>query len=351
MSVAAPVLEQDKDLDSEWRKAVAPYQHPVAWRSWMQVANSILPFLALWAAAYWALEVSYAATVGLGVLAAGFLVRIFIIFHDCGHGSFFRSQRMNDLMGYITGVLTFTPYHQWRHEHAVHHATSGDLDRRGTGDITTWTIREYLRATPWARLRYRLYRNPLVLFLIGPIFHFLITQRFPFRGESARERMSVHITNLALLVIVGGLVWSIGWKAFLLVQTPIVVVAFATGVWLFYVQHQFEDTYWEYHPEWDFTTAALRGSTFYDLPPVLRFFSGNIGYHHIHHLASRIPNYFLEPCFRNNPLFHEVSRLTLLQSLKTMRYRLWDEDGKRMVGFRDVRHLIGATPAQGGGNP
>lgn len=335
MPTLAPTLSVDRDL--EWRKAVAPYQHPVAWRSWVQLANSILPYIACWAAAYYALEISYALTVAFGVLSAGFLVRIFIIAHDCGHGSFFRSQRLNDFFGYVTGILTFTPYHQWRHEHATHHATSGDLDRRGTGDITTLTVREYRATSPRGRLLYRLYRNPLILFVIGPMWHFLVIQRFPWRGVDARGRNSVHITNVALALIIGSLVWAIGWKAFLLVQMPITVVAFAAGVWLFYVQHQFEETYWENHSQWDFTEAALKGSTFYDLPPVLQFFSGNIGFHHIHHLASRIPNYFLERCYRENPLFHDVSRLTLLESFKTIGCRLWDEDAKRMVGFAAVR--------------
>ncbi len=336
MSTLAPTLS-DPDLEVAWRKAVAPYQHAVAWRSWMQIGNSIVPFLLLWAGAYFSLEYSYLLSLGCSVFAAGFLVRCFIIFHDCGHGSFFRSTRANDIVGYITGVLTFTPYYQWRYEHAVHHATSGDLDRRGTGDISTMTVREYLAASPGRRLAYRLYRNPLVLFLIGPLFHFVITQRLPWRGESRRERLSVHTNNLGLAVLVGGLVWLIGWKAFLLIQLPIIAISDALGVWLFYVQHQFEDTYWEHHPEWDFTTASLRGSSFLDLPPVLQFFSGNIGYHHIHHLASKIPNYFLERCYRANPMFHDCRRLTLWQSFATIRHRLWDEDKRRMVGFGALR--------------
>ena len=290
---------------------------------------------------YWSLSVSWWITLPLAVLASGFLIRIFIIFHDCGHGSFFKSQLANDTVGFIAGVITFTPYYHWRWEHAVHHAGSGDLDKRGTGDIWTMTVQEYLESSRWKRFAYRLARNPIVLFVIAPIFLFLIRQRFPSPGASKRERESVQWMNLAILGMVAGLIWTFGFKSYLLIQLTITGVGGAIGIWMFYVQHQFEGVYWERGEDWDYTAAALQGSSFYKLPKILQWFSGNIGFHHIHHLSPRIPNYNLERCHKADPLFQNVPSVTLLSSLKALTFRLWDEPLRQLVGYgrlRDIRN-------------
>jgi omega-6 fatty acid desaturase (delta-12 desaturase) len=325
------------DAKRTWKQAVAAYQNPDLRRSLWQIANSLVPFLALWYLAYRMLAVSYWLTLATDVLAAGFLVRVFIIFHDCGHGSFFRSKAANDTIGFVTGILTLTPYFDWRHEHNLHHATAGDLDRRGRGDVWTMTVAEYRAASFWQRLGYRLYRNPLVMFGIGPLYVFLLKQRLPRPGSGTRERMSVHVTNLALAVILAALALTIGIKAVLLVHLPILAISGAAGVWLFYVQHQFEEVYWQRGEQRDYVDVALKGSSLFALPRVLQWFSGNIGFHHIHHLSPRIPNYRLEKCYREQPLFQSVDRITLLSSLRTLRLRLYDEATRRLVGFRELR--------------
>lgn len=322
-----------------WQQAVAKYQHPDLPRSVWQLVNTLIPYCLLWYVMYRSLNVSYWITLALAVPTAGFLIRIFIIFHDCGHGSYFKSQRANNFWGFVTGVLTLTPYYGWRHEHATHHATAGDLDRRGVGDIKTLTVREYLALSPWKRLRYRLYRNPLVLFIVAPLVLFLIHQRFPQRGARKRERYSVYWTNLAVAAIVTVMSLTIGLKAFALVQLPVIMIASGAGVWLFYVQHQFEGVYWERHENWDYVTVALQGSSFYKLPKVLQWFTGNIGFHHVHHLSPRIPNYHLERCHNADPMFQEVKAITLGPSLKSITFRLWDEDRHQLVGFSHLKTL------------
>jgi omega-6 fatty acid desaturase (delta-12 desaturase) len=291
--------------------------------------NTLGPYALLWYLMYWSLNVSWWLTAPLAILTGALHVRVFIIHHDCGHGSFFKSRRANDLLGFITGVLTFTPYHHWRWEHAAHHATSGDLDRRGMGDIWTLTVLEYLEASRWKRFAYRLAR----------MYVFLIKHRFPRHNANRRDRLSVYSTNVALMGMAAGLAWAFGFKAYVLLQLAVLVVAGAAGFWLFYVQHQFEDAYWEHRENWDYTTAALQGSSFYKLPRLLQWFSGNIGYHHIHHLSPRIPNYNLERCHRAHPLFQNVKPVTLLSSLRSFTFRLWDEQHKRLVGFRHLRNL------------
>jgi omega-6 fatty acid desaturase (delta-12 desaturase) len=266
-------------------------------------------------------------------MSLAFLVRIFIIFHDCGHGSFFKSRNANDILGFVTGVLTFTPYHHWRWEHAAHHATSGDLDRRGLGDIWTLTVQEYLESSRWQRFAYRLARNPIVLFVVAPLFLFMIKHRLPKAKASPRERHSVYWMNLAVLGMAAALSAIFGIKAYLTIQLTILMVAGSTGFWLFYVQHQFEGVYWERGEEWDYTAAALQGSSFYKLPKILQWFTGNIGYHHIHHLSSRIPNYNLESCHKAHPLFQSVKPVTLFSSLKSFTFRLWDEQRRKLVGY------------------
>ncbi len=324
---------------SDWRAAVAPFQTPDARRSLWQFISSLLAYVALWYLAYRALEVSYWLTLAIAVVAAGFLVRLFIIFHDCGHGSFFASKEANDVVGIITGILTFTPYYEWRHSHAVHHSSAGDLDRRGTGDVWTLTVEEYLALPPRQRLAYRIFRNPVILLLFGPLVMFLVLHRFAQKDAKPRERNSVIYTNLAVLAFIVGLSLLIGFRDFVLVQLPIIAVAASAGVWLFYIQHQFEDVYWARHAEWDYVAAGLRGSSFYKLPRILQWFTGNIGFHHIHHLSPRIPNYNLEACQASNPLFQQVRPVTLRDSLKSLRFRLWDEEHRRLVGFGYAHEL------------
>jgi omega-6 fatty acid desaturase (delta-12 desaturase) len=328
-----------KDDQRRIRAILARYQNPSAWRSVWQLLNSVVPFLLLWYLMVLSLQVSYLLTLALSLLAAGFMVRTFIIFHDCGHGSFFRSRLANDITGVITGLLTFTPYHHWRHDHAVHHATAGNLDRRGVGDVQTLTVRDYLELPPWKRLAYRIFRHPLVMFTIGSFLVFTVFHRFHRPKAGGRERLSVHATNLALAGIITGIIALIGWQSFLLVQVPILLIATSAGVWLFYVQHNFEGTYWERSERWNFVQAGLRGSSFYKLPAVLQWFSGNIGFHHIHHLNARIPNYLLPKCYRENPIF-QVRPLTMLSSLRCLNLRLWDEESSRMIGFKELKKKL-----------
>jgi len=314
------------------------YQRPSLSRGTWQLINSVGAYVATWALIYWSLSVSFWLTAALAVLAGGFLVRVFIIFHDCGHGSFFPSRRANDVVGFLTGVLTFTPYYLWRKEHALHHSSAADLDRRGIGDVPTMTVDEYLAASRWKKLGYRLVRNPVVLFGIGPLVMFLLKHRLSlFKEASPRERHSVQWTNLVVLGMIVGMSFLFGLIPYLLIQLVIMAVAGAVGTWLFYVQHQFEGVYWERREKWDFVEAALKGSSFYKLPRVLQWFSGNIGFHHIHHLSPRIPNYNLERCHNAEPLFQTVAPVTLLSSLKSMAFRLWDEQGHRLVGFGHLR--------------
>lgn len=287
------------------------------------------------------LAISIWLTVPLALLAGGFLVRVFIIFHDCTHGSFFKSRRANECVGCLTGLLCFTPFHRWRHEHSIHHASAGDLDRRGTGDVWTMTVQEYLEASRWKRRAYRLARNPFILFLIAPLVLFLVLERVPTSKGGKRERLSVHATNLALALMLVGLSWVFGWKAYLVLQLATVMVASSAGVWLFYVQHQFEGVHWERGEDWDYEKAALQGSSYYKLPRLLQWFSGNIGFHHIHHLSPRIPNYHLEKCHRSEPLFQTVKPVTLLSSLKSFKFRLWDERRRKMVGYPSLRRMRG----------
>jgi omega-6 fatty acid desaturase (delta-12 desaturase) len=304
---------------SAWRDALARYQRASPKRALWQLTNTFGPYLLLWYAMYRVLEISVWLTVPLAVISAAFLVRIFIIFHDCTHGSYFRSRRANDIVGFIAGVLTFTPYQHWRWEHALHHGSAGDLDRRGTGDIWTMTVEEYLSASPRRRLAYRLVRNPLVLFVLAPLVVFVIKQRFASPKADKRRRRSVLQLNLVLL-------------------GSAVLLSWIFGV-LPYVQHQFEGVYWERGDKWDYTAAALRGSSYYKLPKVLQWFSGNIGFHHIHHLSPRIPNYNLQRCHESDRLFQEVTAVTLTSSLRSLRFRFWDEQGRKLVGYAHLRRL------------
>jgi len=285
---------------------------------------------------YLALDVSYWITLVLAIPAAGFLIRSFIIAHDCGHGSFFKSRKANRTVGFLTALLTFLPSYHWSHEHAKHHAGAGDLDRRGAGDIWTLTLEEYLALPRWKQIWYRIYRNPFFLFSVAPLYVFFFNYRYWRPGSNPRVRRSTMQTNLALAVIVVAASLTIGIKAYLMIQLPIMVVAGTAGVWLFYVQHQFENTYWARHEEWSYVRQALDGSSFYKLPRVLQWFTGNIGYHHIHHLSPRIPNYYLQKCHESHPMFQAVKHVTLRSSRKSLGYRIWDEEHKNLVGFSYV---------------
>lgn len=279
---------------------------------------------------------SYWLTAALCILEAGFAVRLFIIFHDCAHGSFLKSRVLNDLVGVIAGTLTFTPYHRWRRLHALHHATSGDLDRRGVGDVWTLTAAEYLSSSRWRRLCYRVARNPLFLLCVAPLLHFVVVQRFCRPSASRRERRSVLWTNLAVAGVAVAVSAVAGVKTYLVLQLSVMALAGAAGVWLFYVQHQFDGVYWQRGDKWDYLSAALQGSSYYKLPSLLRWFSGNIGFHHIHHLSPHIPNYNLERCHNAGYLFRQVKPVTLLSSLKCLSFRLWDEQSKQLIGFRKL---------------
>jgi len=331
-----------------WKEIVAKYQKPSTGRALWQVVNTLGPYVLLWYLMYRGLAVSWWITLPLAILAGAFLVRVFIIFHDCGHGSFFKSRQANDVMGFIAGILTFTPYYHWRWEPAIHHASAGDLDKRGTGDVWTMTVQEYLESSRWKRFAYRLTRNPVVLFVLAPLYLFVIRQRFPSAKANPRERQSVHWMNLAIFGMAAVLTLIYGFVPYLLIQLTVMAVAGAAGVWMFYVQHQFEDVYWERDEDWDYTAAALQGSSFYKLPKILQWFSGNIGFHHIHHLSSRIPNYNLERCHRSHPMFSDVKPITLFSSFKSLTLRLWDEKLKKLVGYRHLKDFRkqqhGTTP-------
>ena len=324
-----------------WAQILARYRQPNNGRSIVEIAITIVPLVALWVLAWISLDYGYWLSLLFAVPAAGFLVRLFMIQHDCGHGAFFRYRRANDWVGRVIGVLTLTPFSFWRHTHALHHATSGNLDRRGFGDVDTLTVREYQALSPLGRLRYRLYRHPLVMFGIGPAYLFVLRHRLPIglmRG-GWKPWLSTMATNFSIALICATLIWLIGIKAFLLVHLPIILLAASIGVWLFYVQHQFEYTTWDDDADWSVHEAALHGSSYYDLPAILHWFTANIGVHHVHHLCSRIPYYRLPQVLRDHTELRAVSRLTIMQSLRCVRLVLWDETRRRLVPFRDLRTI------------
>jgi len=323
----------------DWLNVLAGYREPSHARSILELAVTAGGFAVLWFLVWAALGLGYWLSLALAVPAAGFLVRLFMIQHDCGHGSFFRRRAANDWVGRVLGAVTLTPYDVWRRSHAIHHASSGNLDHRGIGDISTLTVREYLMLPRWRRLAYRLYRNPIVMFGLGPAYLFLVQHRLPIglmRG-GVRPWLSAMATNAAIALVIVAMMWLVGVKPFLLVHLPITLLAASIGVWLFYVQHQFEDTFWAKPPAWGVHEAALHGSSHYDLPHVLRWFTANIGVHHVHHLCSRIPYYRLPGVLRDHPELRAVGRLTLLQSFACVRLVLWDENCRRLVSFRDLR--------------
>jgi acyl-lipid omega-6 desaturase (Delta-12 desaturase) len=327
-------------VSADWRAVVAPYVGSDPRRSIIQLVTTLTLLALTFTAMYQALAWSFLLTLLLAVPAAGLLVRTFIFMHDCSHGSFLPWRRGNDIVGVVTGILTLTPYAQWRRHHAMHHASSGDLDRRGHGDVPTLTVREYLAKKPRERLAYRLFRHPATLLLLGPL-SMMLGQRLPPRGPNVgpKEAASVWTANAGIVLLIAATVWLLGWKAIVLVYLPAIYIAAMAGVWLFYVQHQFEDAYWESHESWDYATAALHGSSHLRLHPVLQWFTGSIGLHHVHHLAPRIPNYRLQQCHDAEPSLQVAPVVTLRSGAAALRLALWDEERRRLVSFADVRHL------------
>ncbi|SDA82012.1 fatty acid desaturase [Sinorhizobium sp. NFACC03] len=321
-----------------WLKILAKYRQPHFGRSALELLVTVVPFAGFWAIAYFALAYGFWYGLIAIIPAAAFLLRLFMIQHDCGHGSFFARRGPDDWTGRVIGVLTLTPYDYWRRAHAAHHASAGNLDERGTGDITTLTISEYRALSPMKRLGYRLYRHPLVMFGIGPAWLFLLKQRVPFgmMKGGALPWVSTMATNAAILVCAAFVAWMVGFLPFLLIHLPIVLLAGAAGIWLFYVQHQFEETHWSAGEDWQFPQAALHGASHYDLPLVLRWLTGNIGIHHVHHLSSRIPYYRLPEVLRDHPQLADIGRITLWESLRCVRLVLWDDRRQRLVSFRDA---------------
>lgn len=329
-----------KEQTKQLHKDVSPFAKSDIKKSIMQIVNTIPPFLILWFLAYQSLSISIWLTLGLAVVASGFVIRTFIIFHDCTHGSFFKNKKANDIVGTITGVLTLFAYEKWKREHSIHHATSSNLDKRGVGDIWVMTIDEYIEAPKWERIKYRFYRNPLVMFIIGPLYLVLISSRFNRKDARKKERNNTYLTNLILAVVYTGMILLVGWQAFIIVQGSIMFVAGALGIWLFYIQHTFEDSYFEEETEWDYVKAAVEGSSYYKLPKVLQWATGNIGFHHVHHLAPRVPNYNLELAHDSTPPLQQATTITIKSSVESIRYRLYDPEKKRFVSFGDVKNLI-----------
>lgn len=329
-----------KQQQRQLRKDVSPFATSNTKSGVRQLINTVVPFLLIWFLAYKSLSISIWLTIPLVILAAGFVIRIFIIFHDCTHYSFFKSNRANRIVGTITGVITLFAYEKWKRNHAIHHATSSNLDKRGTGDVWVMTVEEYIDASKWLRLAYRLYRNPIVMFGLGPIFLFLISNRFNRKGAKRKERLNTYIINLSIAVIYGSLIWAIGWQSFLIIQLPILMISGSLGIWLFYVQHQFEDSYFEDESKWDFVKAAIDGSSYYKLPKVLQWVTGNIGYHHVHHLSPRVPNYKLEDAHESTPPLQKVTTITLGSSLQSIRFRLYDAKTKSFLSFKEFKQWL-----------
>lgn len=324
---------------SEWSRILTKYREPILYRSLFELAVTLAPFLAIWALAWWMVSISPWLALALAVANAGFLVRLFMIQHDCGHGAFFRNRRVCDWVGRTIGVVTLTPYDVWRQTHAIHHATTGNLDQRGIGDMPTLTVREYREKSWLGRVAYRIVRNPVFLFGVVPFYMFFLQHRIPvgLMRSGWRYWLSALATNAAIATVLVGLVWLGGWEVVLYVFLPTTFLAAVGGMWLFYVQHQFEETSWEHGPDWNVQDAAFYGSSHYDLPGVLRWLTGNIGVHHVHHLASRIPFYRLGEVIRDHDILAQSRRITLWQSFRCARLHLWDEQGRRLLSFAEAR--------------
>jgi len=329
-----------KQKQAQLRKSVMPYAKSNTRASIIQIANTIIPFLVLWFLAYQSLAISIWLAVPCIILAAGFVVRTFIIFHDCTHMSFFQNKKANRIIGTITGIITHFAFEKWKWSHSIHHATSSNLDKRGVGDVWVMTVDEYIEASFWGRLAYRLYRNPIIMFGLGPLYLFLISNRFNRKGAKRKERINTYLINGSIVAIYALLIWAIGWQAFLIIQLPILFIAGAAGIWLFYVQHQFEDSYFENEEEWDYVKAAVDGSSYYKLPKIIEWLTGSIGYHHVHHLSPRVPNYNLEKAHESTPPLQKATTITLKTSLQSIRFRLYDEASKTFVSFKEIKERL-----------
>lgn len=325
---------------SSLKKKVAPYEKTDTKSSIRQLINTLGPLLLLWYAAYLSLSISIWLTIPIVIVTSGFMVRTFIIFHDCCHQSFFRSRLANDIFGTMMGVITLCPYQQWKNTHSIHHATSSNLDKRGTGDMWLLTVDEYIAAPLWRRIAYRLYRNPLTMLGVGPISTFLFEYRFNRKGARRKERVNTYVTNISLVALYALLCWAIGWQAFVMIQAPIFFISGMLGIWLFYVQHQFEDSYFENEDEWSYLKAAVDGSSYYKLPKPLQWITGNIGFHHVHHLSPRIPNYNLEKVHNAVTPLQQATTITIRTSLNSLNHRLWDGHNQRFVSFKEMRYSL-----------
>lgn len=329
-----------KEKTRKLHKDVAPFAKSDKKKSIIQLINTIPPLLIFWFLAYQSLAVSFWLMLPFAVIAAGFVVRTFIIFHDCTHGSFFKNRKANDIVGTITGVLTLFAYSKWKREHAIHHASSSNLDKRGVGDIWVMTIDEYVEASKMERIKYRFYRNPLVMFVLGPFYLVLVSSRFNRKDARQKERNNTYLINVILVALYTTLILLIGWQAFVIVQGTTMFIAGALGIWLFYIQHTFEDSYFEEESDWDYVKAAVEGSSYYKLPKVLQWATGNIGFHHVHHLSPRVPNYNLEEAHESTPPLHNATTITLKTSLASLKYKLYDPDKKGFVTFGEIKHLL-----------
>jgi len=328
-------IDQSK-TDRSWEKVIMKYNHPDIHKSIWQICNTLIPYIALWYLLYKSLQYPYWVTLLLSLVASGLLIRLFIIFHDCGHGSFFKSKKINDIVGMALGILAFTPYYKWHQQHRVHHATAANLDKRGIGDVWTLTVDEYLKASKWRRFIYLTFRNPFIMFTFGPVFVILVQNRLSKKTMNKQEKQNVYFTNIILLVMATLISLLIGVKAYLLIQVPIIVFSHSFGLWLFYMQHQFDDAMWERDSQWDYKNAAFEGSSFLKLPVILQWFTGNIGFHHVHHLSSRIPNYNLARCHYENDVFKEVKPIILFSTFRALNLNLWDEASRRMISFKRI---------------
>lgn len=330
----------DREKTKQLKKAVTPYATSDTRKSILQIVNTIIPMLVLWIAAYMIVPYTVLGAIGLSIISAGFVVRTFIIFHDCTHGSFFKNKKANDIVGFITGVFTLFSYEKWKREHMIHHASSSNLDKRGIGDIWVMTVEEYLEASKWKRFCYRAYRNPFVMFGLGPLYLVLVSSRFNHKDARKKERINTYLSNACIVAIVTGLILLTNVQSFLIVHGTTMFVAGALGIWLFFIQHTFEDSYFENQSEWDYVKAAVEGSSYYKLPLVLQWITGNIGFHHVHHLAPRVPNYKLQEAHKKTPPLHRATTITIKTSLESLRYKLYDTPHKHFVTFKDVKKRV-----------
>lgn len=334
-----------KEKVRQLKKSVAPYTKADNKKSIFQLINTLVPLVVFWSLSYISLEISILLTLFFAVIASGFIVRTFIIFHDCTHGSFFHHKKWNDTIGTITGIMTLFPYEKWKREHSIHHATSSNLDKRGVGDIWVMTVDEYVEASKWMRLKYRLYRNPLIMFGLGPLYLVLVTNRLNVKNAKRKERLNTHFTNVMIVLIYGTMIYFMGITAFLLVQGVMMYVAGVLGIWLFYIQHTFEDSYFEEESDWDYVKAAVEGSSYYKLPRLLQWLTGNIGFHHVHHLAPRVPNYHLEDAHESTPPLQHATTITIKTSLRSLKYKLYDPNQKNFVTYKSIKHMLDKQPS------